>query len=219
VAPIPSAPRLLAVGRLAVEKGQLVLVRAFQDVVRGHRDAQLTLAGDGPMRSLLEREVTQRDLSDNVHFAGWVAGRRIDELLAASRVLVLSSFAEGLPIVLMEAFRAGRPVIATNVGAIAELVEPGVSGWLVSPGDEQGLAHAMKQALSLSDEHLAEMGRAGLEKVRRQHDIDEQVRALAHHFEKALGFTARSASGALSDTARADTVDAIEELHSALEEN
>ena len=101
-----------------------------------------------------------------------------DELLA-SRALVLPSFAEGLPVVLMEALALGRPVISTYVAGIPELVDAGVSGWLVPAGSVPALADAMREALTAPLATLERMGRAGAALVAERHDAKKEAAKLA----------------------------------------
>jgi glycosyltransferase involved in cell wall biosynthesis len=109
----------------------------------------------------------------------------VRELLRSSRAFVLASFAEGLPVVIMEAFALGRPVIATYVGGMPELVEPGASGWLVPPGAVAPLAAAMREALALPAEHLAEMGERGRQRVLSHHAAGAEVARLEALFHAA----------------------------------
>ena len=93
-----------------------------------------------------------------------------------ARVVVLPSFAEGLPIVLMEALAIGRTVVTTRVDGIPELVFPGETGWLVEAGDVSALAEALKSALLSSDDQLLALGRAGRKLVARQHEVHNIMR-------------------------------------------
>ena len=98
--------------------------------------------------------------------------------MAASRALVLPSFIEGIPVVLMEAMAVGRPVISTFVGGIPELVENGVHGWLVPAGSVDALAAALERVLTAPPAELEQIGRAGAERVRLQHDAATEARRL-----------------------------------------
>ena len=100
--------------------------------------------------------------------------------------MVLPSFAEGLPVVIMEALALNRPVISTYVAGIPELVEPGVCGWLVPPGSAQILAVAMRAALEAPLEQLEEMGKAGAERVAQQHNVALEAKKLVALFDKAI---------------------------------
>lgn len=180
--PVPGAPRLVCVGRLCEAKAQVLLVRAAAALREEGVAFELVLAGGGPMRGEVEREVHRLGVTDCVTLTGDVSGERVRELIVGSRALVLPSFAEGLPVVLMEAMALGRPVVSTTVAAIGELVEPGVSGWLVPPSDLPRLIGAMREVLATSSERLSAMGRAGAEAVRRSHDIDTIAKELAQLF-------------------------------------
>jgi colanic acid/amylovoran biosynthesis glycosyltransferase len=123
--------RLLFVGRLAKAKGLPILLEATAKV----EGATLDIAGDGPDRSMLEDKARSLSISDRVNFLGYQSQQQVRKLLTQADVFVMSSFAEGLPVVLMEAMAAGVPVVATDVAGIPELVRDGHSGLLVSPGD------------------------------------------------------------------------------------
>jgi colanic acid/amylovoran biosynthesis glycosyltransferase len=102
--------------------------------------------------------------------------------IQAARALVLPSFAEGLPVVLMEALALQRPVITTFVAGIPELVEHGASGWLVPAGDPDTLAAAMIDCLTSSEDRLAEMGRVGRQRTSERHDLRTEVTHLRKVF-------------------------------------
>jgi glycosyltransferase involved in cell wall biosynthesis len=102
--------------------------------------------------------------------------------LAAARAMVLPSFAEGLPVVIMEAFALGRPVVSTFVAGIPELVEPGRSGWLAPAGSVPGLVSALRAVLATSPEVLTRMGREGRERVKQVHDAAKSGSRLAQLF-------------------------------------
>lgn len=138
-----SGKRLVFVGRLAAAKGVPVLVDAFREVLRRHPDATLTLVGDGPERPLIEARATEAGISDALEITGYLSQSAVADRLGEGDVFVLPSFAEGLPVVLMEAMASGLPVVATRIAGVSELVEDGVSGLLVPPGDATALAGAI----------------------------------------------------------------------------
>lgn len=182
---LPAAPRLVCVARLEARKGHGVLLQALRRLCDEGLPATLTLVGDGGLRPSLEREVRALGLADRVRFAGWADGAAVARALAEARVAVLPSFAEGLPIVLMEAFAWGRAVVATDVAGIPELVRHGESGWLVRPGDVGALARALREALQASDEQLAARACAGRERVRLQHDVELLMQDLLQRVGRA----------------------------------
>jgi glycosyltransferase involved in cell wall biosynthesis len=178
----PEAPRFLNIGRLAPEKGQLVLVEAAAELLRRGRDFDLTLVGDGSFRPILEDLIGRRGLQDHVHLAGWQSSSQVREALEASRALVQSSFAEGLPVVIMEALALHRPVISTTIAGIPELVRTGESGWLVPAGSINDLADAMEAAIDATPSELRRMGAAGAARVAANHDVRREAARLAELF-------------------------------------
>lgn len=177
--PQPDGPVHLAfVGRLAPVKGLRVLVDAFQRLLETVPSAQLTIVGDGPDRSWLEENTKN---IPGITLTGALSQDRVAEVLAQSHALVLPSFAEGVPVVLMEAMAAGRPVIATQVAGVSELVETGVNGLIVSPGHEDALVEALK-TLALDSDLRSEMGQAGRAKVHTDFNIATEAGKLAALF-------------------------------------
>jgi glycosyltransferase involved in cell wall biosynthesis len=177
--PIPLKSRaFVCVGRLSAQKGHLLLLDAFADLLASGESASLTLVGDGELRAAVEATVARRGLERHVTLLGWQSGEVVRQQLRNSRALVMPSFAEGLPVAIMEAFALGRPVIATYVGGIPELVEPGRSGWLVPAGSRSALADALREAARASIETLEAMGAEGRRRVHQQHAIADQVDTL-----------------------------------------
>ena len=168
---------LAFVGRLDAVKGVPLLLEALAEARKSLPDLRLTLVGDGPDREALLDQARALDLSEAVEFAGYLSQTEVAALLAYADCLVLPSFAEGVPVVLMEAMAARLPVIATRVGGVSELVEDGVSGLLVPPGDVASLTQAIKQVMK-SDR--AAMGQAGRAAVEAGFDIGTEAKRLAH---------------------------------------
>jgi glycosyltransferase involved in cell wall biosynthesis len=188
--PPPDSNTLLCVGRLSAQKGHRLLIDGFSRLVQEGVDARLVLAGDGELREALERRIRETGLGDHVVITGWVSSEHVRELLRDCRALVLPSFAEGLPVVIMEAFAMARPVISTFVGAIPELVQAGVNGWLAPAGDQGALVAAMRDALLAPPARLEALGRAGRARVLAQHASAVEVAKL-----EALFLAARGAEG------------------------
>ncbi len=184
--PIPAAPRLVCIGRLNEQKGHLLLLEAANLLAVAGLDFKLVFVGDGPLRSDIEKQIAQYGLQKHIEITGWASSDQVREQLLASRAMVLPSFAEGLPVVIMESLALNRPVISTYVAGIPELVEPGVCGWLVPPGSAEVLAVAMRAALEAPLEKLEEMGKAGAERVARQHNVDLEAKKLVALFESAI---------------------------------
>lgn len=178
--------RLICVGRLCAEKGQLLLVEAAARLkAEGHR-FEIVLVGDGPMRGRIEQLVRERRSEDVVRVLGWMSRQQVREAILASRSLVLPSFAEGLPVVIMEALALGRPVISTYIAGIPELVENGKCGWLVPAGSIDALVDAMRAALDAPVEQLVAMGREGARRVAERHDAAKEARKLAELFAASI---------------------------------
>ena len=178
----PDALRLVCVGRLCEQKGQLLLIEAAYEVVRQGIALHLVLAGDGEMRAEIEKLITDRGLGAHVRITGWLSSAQVRDEILAARALVLPSFAEGLPVVIMEAMALRRPVISTFVAGIPELVQPGENGWLFPAGDLGELVSAMLACLATSHSELARMAQAAHVRVLERHDIDTEAGKLARLF-------------------------------------
>jgi colanic acid/amylovoran biosynthesis glycosyltransferase len=181
IAPVamPAAPRLVCVGRLCEQKGQLLLIEAVARLAARHVACELVLAGDGEMRGEIETLIAGYGLQGRVRITGWISGAQVRAEILAARALVLPSFAEGLPVVIMEAMALRRPVLSTYVAGIPELVIPGRNGWLFPAGDIDALAAAMEDSLSRSVEYLRRMGDAAHARVLERHSVDTEAAKLA----------------------------------------
>jgi len=179
--PVPDTPRLVCVGRLGEQKGHLVLIEAAARLRDAGVPFHLVLAGEGPMRPAVEALIGREALGDQVEVTGWVDNDRVRREIEAARALVLPSFAEGLPVAIMEALAVGRPVVTTTVAGIPELVD-GQCGWLVPAGSVDRLAAALKEVLSADPERLTEMGTEGRRRVIDEHDVRRSATQLAALF-------------------------------------
>ena len=184
---ITEKPRLLCVGRLSEEKGQLLVVQAARLLVERGVELEVVLAGDGPLRPQIESEIQRHGLQGVVRITGWVDNERVRTLLLESRALVVASFAEGLPVVIMEAFALNRPVISTTIAGIPELVENAASGWLIPAGDVGLLADAMQEAVGADPARLAAMGERGRQRTFERHRTDVEAAKLVDLFTTAAG--------------------------------
>ena len=129
--PLPiDPPRVLCVGRLSLEKGFDLAVSAFSNVVNRFPRAQLVIAGDGPEKRALEKQIAALDLSGSVKLAGWVAPDSVQSWLNTATLVVIPSRAEGFGLVALQAALMGRPVVATQVGGLPEVVLSGKTGLL-----------------------------------------------------------------------------------------
>jgi len=182
--PFPLAPRLVCVGRLCEQKGQLLLLEAAAQLKIAGIPFELVLAGDGEMRAELERLVIRYALTDQVRITGWLSSDQVRAEILQSRALVLPSFAEGLPVVLMEAMALRRPVISTYIAGIPELVTAGVHGWLIPAGNVEALADAMRACLATPTEQLVEMGQRARTMALSRHDAMVEAEKLASLFRQ-----------------------------------
>ena len=182
--PLPTAPRIVCVGRLCAEKGQLLLVEAADRLARKGMQFELVLAGDGEMRAEVEALIQKLGLSGRVRIIGWLTSDQVREEILAARGLVLPSFTEGLPVVIMEAMALRRPVLAIYVGGIPELVLPGENGWLFPAGSIDALTAAMEDFLAKPADELRKMGEAAYLRVIDRHSIDTEAVKLAGLFRE-----------------------------------
>lgn len=168
-APSPAGPRrFVCVGRLCAQKGQLLLLEAFARVAAGDREVRLVLAGDGELRAEVEASARRLGIAERVEITGWIPEAVVRAQLRAAFCMVLPSFAEGLPVVIMESLAMRRPVLSTFTAGIPELVD-GSCGWLVPAGDVEALAEAMSRALATPAAELDAMGERGATRVRDRH--------------------------------------------------
>jgi len=182
VAP-PAAPRLVCVGRLCEQKGQLLLLEAARMLLAKGVALEMVLAGDGEMREQIEALIARHGMQAQVRVTGWISSAQVREEILAARALVLPSFAEGLPVVIMEAMALRRPVLTTYVAGIPELVRQGENGWLFPAGAVEELAMAMADCLAQPAEALQRMGEAAYERVLQRHDIDTEAARLVSYFK------------------------------------
>jgi colanic acid/amylovoran biosynthesis glycosyltransferase len=182
---------LVCVGRLCPQKGQHLIPKAAAALRDEFPDLRVILVGDGETRDDVAASIAACGVADLVEIRGWVANGEVLNLIKTSRALLLPSFAEGLPVAIMEALASGRPVISTAIAGIPELVDDSC-GWLFPAGDLQAMIAAMRAALKCPPSTLARMGEAGRARVARLHDRRELAVRLYGGFERTV--TARTSS-------------------------
>jgi glycosyltransferase involved in cell wall biosynthesis len=182
--PPGSGHRLVYVGRLVRAKGLSVLLESLGELRRQCPEVRLTLVGEGADRAALEAQTARLGLGDAVRFVGALDYSAVREVLSDSDILVLPSFAEGISVSVMEAMARGLTVIATPVGGMAELVEHGVNGWMVPPGDAQALTRALS-TLVADRELRARLGAGARARVRADFDQNSSARRLCELFLSA----------------------------------
>lgn len=188
-APAPPEPgplRLVSIGRFVEQKGQMVLIRAMARIRDEIPGIRLALVGDGEMRAELQGAIAEHDLQDNIRLTGWLDEDGVRRELATAHALVMPSFAEGLPMVVMEAMAMARPVIATHIAGIPELVLPGRTGWLVPAGDTDALSEAIIELAGTEPAELERMSRLARERALERHDADREAARLSGHFAQAI---------------------------------
>ena len=166
--------RIIFVGRLAAVKGVRVLLEAFAQVRGDHPDAELVLVGDGAERQDIEAHAAALGCADAVRFTGYLSQQEVAAELRQADLFALPSFAEGVPVVLMEAMASRLPVTATRIAGIPELVADGVSGHVVPPGDVAGFARALNDLLD-DPETRTRMGAAGRAHIEAEYDIAREA--------------------------------------------
>jgi glycosyltransferase involved in cell wall biosynthesis len=177
---------LMSVGRLVALKGLHVLIAALDRLVRQHRAVRLRIAGDGPERPRLEREVESRGLAKYVTFEGWLDPDRIRDVYQQTDIFVLPSLAEGIPVVLMEAMAMEIPCVATAITGIPELIRHGVDGLLVQASSEEELAGALTRLLD-DPEYRLRLGKAARRRVLEDFDLARNTSVFAQMLRETHG--------------------------------
>lgn len=166
----PAGSTLVCVGRLCPQKGQVHIPAAVAAVRKAFPDLRVILIGDGESRAAIEAEIAKHQVDDMVMLAGWASNAEVRTVIGQARALLLPSYAEGLPIVIMEAFALRRPALTTTIAGIPELVDANC-GWLVPPGDHDALVAAITDAMAATPERLAAMGAEGRTRIEARHDL------------------------------------------------
>ena len=182
-------PRIITVGRLAAEKGQLILLRAIAALRERGIEVELTLVGDGPLKGWIEGEISRLGLKDQVLLTGEVSAEEVNSYLVAADIFCLSSFSEGLPVAIMEAMAIGVPVVSTYIAGIPELAIDGKTALTVPAGNVDALAEALARMIT-DDEFRKEAVRAAHKEVVQRHDRERNADQLASMLAP-LGVSAR----------------------------
>ncbi len=175
---------LICLGRLCPQKGQVLLPRVIARIHKTHPNVRVVFIGDGESRAEIEAEVSRLGVGACFDFRGWVENRLAREDMAKGRLLLLPSFAEGLPIVIMEAMALGKPVISTYIAGIPELLDE-TCGWIIPAGSEAALEQAILAALECDTDQLGQMGKEGRARIEAHHNIDDLAASLMQAFEAA----------------------------------
>jgi glycosyltransferase involved in cell wall biosynthesis len=178
-----NVPHILCVGRLTKNKGQHILLQTCFELKQSAQHFHLTFVGDGEDRESLENLTAELDLKSQVTFTGSVGQEKIKEFYKKADLFVLPSFAEGVPIVLMEAMAMGVPVISTNITGIPELIEDGKSGFLTFASDIGDLKQKM-MFLFTNPNLRAEFTKNARKTVELNYNIGKNCKQLAEVFER-----------------------------------
>jgi glycogen(starch) synthase len=176
-------PRIVCVGRLATEKGFDQALSAFATIVKHFPEVEMVMAGDGPQRSALEQQAESLGLTQMVKWLGWVPPEQIPALLATAQAVLIPSRSEGLPRVAVEAALMARPVVATKVGGIPEVVIHQRTGLLVEPENEGALADAVIYLLS-NKEKAVTMGCSARSLVLKKFNMEQCVNSYQALYEQ-----------------------------------
>jgi colanic acid/amylovoran biosynthesis glycosyltransferase len=176
--------RLVCVGRLSAQKGHILLLEATSRLAREGLVFELVLVGDGEMRAVIESVIREKGLERLVRITGWVSAEGVRDEILAARGLVMTSFAEGLPVVIMETMALGRVVLATQIAGVAELVRHGQTGWLFSAGSVAEAADAIRSCLTAPQERVAEMGEFARRLVAKRHDSSQEAARLLQFIDE-----------------------------------
>ena len=180
--PPPARRRMVCIGRLNEQKGQLLLVEAASRLASRGVEFEVVLIGEGEMREEIDALVERLGLQDRVRLTGAIGTDEMVEEILKARALVLPSFAEGLPMTIMEAMSLRRPVLTTSIAGIPELVQPGKHGWLIPAGSVEALVEAMEMVLDLPVDELEAMGEAAHARAVERHSVDVEAAKLASLF-------------------------------------
>jgi glycosyltransferase involved in cell wall biosynthesis len=181
----PNPFEILCVGRLVPDKGQFLLIEAVAHLIATDRQLRLRLVGDGPDRQRLEDEVKQQGFTEHIIFEGVVNQDQIFGFYTSADVFALASFAEGLPIVLMEAMAMEIPCVTTHITGIPELITNGKNGILVAASDIKALADAIALLMDNPD-WRHQIGKAGRQRVLESYELQRNTEGLAEIFRRRL---------------------------------
>jgi glycosyltransferase involved in cell wall biosynthesis len=172
----------LYLGRLSEEKGVSTLIKAFKDL--DHNQAKLLIAGDGPLRTQLEE---QADNDRRIEFAGYLSGTKLKTVIRESlAVIIPSEWYENAPISILEAFASAKPVIASNLGGIPEMIDNAENGYLFEAGNVRSLRDKLEIMMKSPAKAIMEMGSAAREKVENEYSPQEHYKKLMSLYRRVM---------------------------------
>ncbi|HFD88187.1 MAG TPA: colanic acid biosynthesis glycosyltransferase WcaL [Gammaproteobacteria bacterium] len=182
----PEVFEIICVGRLCSAKGQHILVDAIHQLIEQQRPVRLRIVGDGPDRPSLEQHVDALDLRRHIIFEGAVNQDRIRDLYSRAHAFSMPSFAEGIPVVLMESMAMEIPCVTTRITGIPELIRDGIDGILVAPSSTEELSEALGRLMD-DPELRRTLGENGRKRVVEHYDLAKNVERLGDIFQRRLG--------------------------------
>jgi colanic acid/amylovoran biosynthesis glycosyltransferase len=187
---------LVCVGRLCPQKAQLLLPPALAQLKADFPNLKVHFVGDGESRQALEQSIKKYNVEEMVELHGWMVNADVRQLVSKSRAFLLPSFAEGLPVGIMEALALGRPVISTYIAGIPELVDNDC-GWIIPAGSIEHIASAIRQALNETPAGLKAKGVEGRKRIEREHNLKLIAPVLFNQFALAVKEASKKATGLL----------------------
>ena len=178
--------KIVWVGRMVEVKGLVYLFSAMRIIVSSYPNSKLTLMGDGPLKDKLERLAGEMSLTANITFMGYVKYSLLPQYLKGADIFVLPSLSEGFPVAIPEAMAACKPVVASNVGGIPDVVTDGVTGFLVAPENPEQLADKIVYLIEHPEEG-ERMGKAGRKLVEERFTWDNIAEAITRIYKSKLG--------------------------------
>lgn len=188
----------VCVGRLCPAKGQILIPEAVERLKGEFPGVKVLLVGDGEARSDIQNAIAKFRVQSHIEIKGWLPNNDVRECVAGCRALILPSFAEGLPIVIMEALAMGRPVISTSIAGIPELLDA-ECGWIIPAGSVEDLVEAMRGALRADPAELTRLGANGRARVVAGFRIQHSAHMLFDHFKALMPSSLGSTTLELSD--------------------
>ncbi|MDT0595951.1 glycosyltransferase family 4 protein [Glaciecola petra] len=174
----------LFIGRLCEQKGPLIAMEALKMLRESGVPIEIIFAGDGELRSDVERYAQENGLQDSIKITGWVDSSKIRELLLDCDFMLLPSFAEGLPVAIMEALASKVPVVTTRIAGIPELVRPRETGFIVAPGCAIELVEAINELLALNQSAYTALIENAYAAVKLNHDASIEAKKIAQYFRE-----------------------------------
>lgn len=184
--PANKVRQLLCIGRLCEQKGQLLLLKSFKKVLDSGANIKLILAGDGDLRNEVDTYIRNHNLKNSVEITGWISSAQVKQLLIDADAMILPSFAEGLPVAIMEAMAIGTPVLTTYIAGIPELISNEENGILFPAGSIDAAAKAILDFLNMSDSALDLMIQNAYQNVSLRHNVHKETEKLACCFKEDI---------------------------------